>query len=670
MIFRFAPEIDLDIATLRVHTSWTADRFVPVDTSEWQMSRTVKLTVREPSSDGLSGLSSEARPRLFTAQMTWSTDKTDADGLTLLYTYNGSNLTPISLDEVASKLDEFEPGITFGPPVPPDIVGLPPLEHPWVPDELKAEIRQTMEDEAVASQGGALSTSDFETAASKRSLGDAGCGVGAVWSTMLLLALPLLLWQRRRCIYLLLSTCVIVIVAGPADARNIIGKVVFWDSSGVGNNVVGSRVPWCDSTLLNCSPTTTPNCCFRPVDTVKVDVWQDGVLLAETGTSQDGSFVLVFNGGDYTKDFHFFVTFERPSPAGAMKLTWENPPLATSTAVRSAAKIRLPSTPSSYTLPDLRMNAAQDTTSIGGAYASAWWSITLAQRAIALEGDTRYRRLFGEPTTEPDDLILVHVGSLSGHDCANSLIAAVLQNAREPAYLADMMGAIYRGRVVGCSAIAKSNGVMNVKVPAFPPTAMYFDFEGGGEAHGLARGLDRLVSYLAFRDPSTLQTLDLPFAACSTNNPHLQNSNDAYSSWNNASALWEWLDSSTVQSQFVDNSNLTLFQVMNALLYLKGIAGTGDGQGQEANYTTIGIICTNQSESCNPGHACAYSEPVAYQRRCVGPDPNGSNLEDLAATLDILATPGRGNLLTTAESSPCMLGRKDSYPFILGYVGN
>jgi len=669
MAFRFDQEFEPDFRTLRVSTSWTSDLHLPADTSEWQSSRTIKFTLSEPSANGFPGRLLEGRPKLLVVKMTWGR-WADADGLTLFYTLNGTRLTPISVDTVASRLDEFEPGITFGPPVPADIVGLPPLEHPWVPDELKAEIREQIEAEAFAAQSGALSASESETVPSEHVTEEANCGAGPLWSTTFLLAMPLLLRHRRRFSYFPFYVSVIATLASSAEARTIVGRVVFWDSSEIGSNVAGSQVPWCDSSLADCSPATSAVCCFRPMDKVTVELKQDGVLLATSGTAQNGIFVLTFNGGDYTKDFSLFVALERPSPAVAMKLTWQNPPLPTSSPVRFATKLQLPSTPPSYTLPDLRLNPAQDVTGLGGAYASAWWSVTLAQRAIELEGDTRYRRLFGEPTTDPDDLILVHVGSLNGHDCSKSLIAAEVPSARYSWYPAYSMGAIYRGRVVGCSTTTKSNGTMNVTVPSFPPTSLYFEFQGGGEAHGLARGLDYLVSHLAFRDPSTLQTLDPPFSVCAASSPHLQNSKDAFHAWNNASALWEWLDTSPVQTQFVDNSDLTLFQVMNALLALKNAPGAGDGQGQEASYATIGAVCNNNSETCSPGHACAYSDPVVFQRRCVGPDPNGSNIEDLATMLDLMAAPGRGNLLPTAESSPCMLGRKDNYPFNLGYVGN
>jgi hypothetical protein len=343
-------------------------------------------------------------------------------------------------------------------------------------------------------------------------------------------------------------------------------------------------------------------------------------------------------------------------------------------------KKTLPQNTPNYWLPDLRLNSGGDSTSINGNRATIWASISETQRGIAAEGDTRHRHLYGMPQNGPDDVILIDPsgGTGSGSDCPTSFIGVDPTYART-LHPAMYMATIYRGRVVGCNSTAYTNGVVVQKGPAFPPTprnsARLSSNPYTGEGIALGVGLDFAVSFLLARwrpADTTWQTIDsaLPCSLYLNSNMNF-NGNDCAYGVNNSRGLWEWIDTPTAgMSTIVDNSDLTFKDVMDGLVKLQSTGGTGDGQAGESSFTSTGVSCVT-NENCNPGEACAIqavpTSPIVY---CASGDPNGSNIEDLATAINALATPGRGSLMTSAQSVWCVTGPDTTYEFNGGFVDN
>jgi hypothetical protein len=122
----------------------------------------------------------------------------------------------------------------------------------------------------------------------------------------------------------------------------------------------------------------------------------------------------------------------------------------------------------------------------------------------------------------------------------------------------------------------------------------------------------------------------------------------------------------------VDNSDITLKDVMDGLVGLKNTVGTGDGQGGEASFTPTAQSCTllTGNEVCNTYEACTYQGSGTTTTFCASGDPNGSNIRDLATAIDALLIGGRGNLLTSMQSSACVGAADHTYPLDGGYLDN
>jgi hypothetical protein len=432
--------------------------------------------------------------------------------------------------------------------------------------------------------------------------------------------------------------------------------------------------------MQNCLAGST-DCCFRAMDGVTISVLQSGVTLASQVTNINGFYALAFSGDD-TKAYDFKVSFYRPSGSGypgALQEIQISPPKVLSV---DFAKVYLPQNTPNYWLQDLRLNPGGDTTSINGDRATYWAMVTETQRAIASEGDTRHRHLYGTSQTGPDDFVMIDPsgGTGVGLDCPSSLISV------DPAYsrinsAAVYMAGIYRGRVVGCNSTSFLGTAVPQKGPSFPPTPRNLGWlttnPYTGEGVALGVGLDHMIGLLLRRwQPAVATAASISSTLpCSSwqNSTSNQNGNDCAWGTNNARALWEWIDTPAIgMNSTVDNSDITLKDVMDGLVGLKNTVGTGDGQGGEASFTPTAQSCTllTGNEVCNTYEACTYQGSGTTTTFCASGDPNGSNIRDLATAIDALLIGGRGNLLTSMQSSACVGAADHTYPLDGGYLDN
>jgi len=576
-----------------------------------------------------------------------------------------NKLTEVGGDDLIKVMEARQPPPSLGPDISDEF----PLK---VPEEVQAMLREKEALGRLNISTNALSNAadDDDDPATVEHDGSAGCGGSSTSVSVLALIISLFCMRRGfRLQGTLILLVLVVTQTGIASARTVYGRVVFWDSRSnpAPSAPLGARVPACNTGLTNCTPDDA-GCCFPGIDSATISVNQQGVDLASFQLFPNGWYVLDFNGDD-NQYYNFKLQYERAGAPGALTLTLSIPPYETP-AVAVWGKIWLPSNTALYLMPDLRVNNATDTTSLQGGFASAWQSIAQAQRAVTNEGDTRHRRLFLAPSTDPDDPIVVAyaLNSAFGTDCTNSKINIPNSLARvfNPMIL---FGTIYRGRVVGCDSTVYDSGLVTGTNPAFPPTRQAAVYGvRGTESAGLARGLDYLVGLLAWYNPATTPELSMNvFADCGPTGLH-DNSNDCAGLVNNGRGLWEWIDSLSAQNQGVDNTDLTLKQIMDGLLYLKNTIGTSNGQGQEASFITRTTVCS-ANEDCAFGEACALQQSN-FTFKCAGGDPHGSNIHDLATALNGMGSINvtqRGNLLGSLESSKCVGPADSTYPFQGGY---
>lgn len=606
---------------------------------------------------------------LFVLQLLWGVGPLGPEGCQLFFESVERTMRPIRYQDALRQLDRFEPA-TVGPAYPAKFENLPPEVNPLLP-MVDREFARTQAQPAIQ-------TSPYQMQASTTpKQGDVvSCGAAQAHGPVVLFILTgFLMAMRRRKISF---STLLILVAGPvlahagkASARTVYGYVVFWDSrtEAAGSDAPGSRIPWCNTSQGSCAAIDA-GCCFRPLDTYTISVRNSGgPVLASAVANKSGFYLLNFSGDD-SREYVFTVHFERPSGAGPGALILSD--LAVPQTMSRMWKVTLPSATNYYWLPDLRLSHAFDTNSITGGIASAWQSVSDVQRGIEAEGESRHRRNFGAPTNGPDDTVVIDIGSgWTGSSCGwFSLIGVTPTNARG-VHPGVYMGQVYRSRVVGCHTTPYSNGVATVYGPAFPPAPILqtdaVSFTGEGVALGL--GLDYLTWILSRWSPD-LATLPDPNIgssySCIINEIGNSHSNDAAYFKNNARALWEWIDSSTAQTFGVDNSDITLAQLMTGLKELQNTPGTADGQSGEAFFTPTTTQCTS-NHSCSPGDACVLQSGL--QKYCAGGDPHGSNVRDLAEAVDRLGVPARGNLLTSMSSSyPCMGGPDNGWRFDGGYT--
>jgi|GEM_PF-3007025 len=611
----------------------------------------------------------------------------DSDGILcgayLLFIQERGELIPISYNDAVKQLDVLDPP-TPGPPHADDLSTLSPLENPALPEEDRAYARQ-MQDGQTVILTGALTAAENTSGNDDRAESDVGCSAGADGALVgsgIVFLFALAMRKRFRVGALLMGFIAIAANesrAAHATTRTVYGYVVYWDSRGIGSNAVGSRISSCDMSpgMQNCVAGSA-NCCFRAMDGITITVVQNTIDLASQVTNSSGFYALTFNGND-ALDYHVRISYYRPSGssyAGALQEVQLSPPLVLSNTTKV---VYPPSTPN-YWAPDFRINSGGDTTSPNGDRATIWATVTETQRAIASEGDTRYRHLYGASQTGPDDFVTIDPsgGTGSGSDCPTSLISLLPSNSRI-LFPATYMATIYRGRVVGCSSVGYSNLVVTQRGPAFPPSARSSALTSSnsytGEGIALGSGLDYLSAWLLRRwRPADTAALTMASAVDCTiysNSPLNQKGNSGAWGINNARGLWEWLDTPVVGTMpGVDNSDITLTQLMDGLVKLQSTAGTLDGQAGEASFTPTATQCTT-NEQCSAGDACAYQQTSGTTVFCASGDPNGSNIEDVANALNALSTPGRGSLLTTLTSTDCMQGGADNvFAFDQGYVDN
>ncbi len=650
---RFAADLAVSPDSLEVSSSTTTASGTRMRQDEWRSSRL--LTFEVPDDTTIS---------LFVLQLLWGEGPFGREGTQLFFERRADELYPIDYLDAIGRLHALEPLPPLAPSYPAEFTSLSPLDNPLLL-EADREYARAQLDSNRNSKAGAL-------LGSPPAPDDGGCAGGPFGASALMCILFLAKMLPRVRLRLLLPLLTLgfggaAIPSGQVKARTIYGFVVFWDARvAPGSDALGSVLPWCDITDGDCMA-IDPDCCFRGLDSYTISIRQTGgPILATTVATSSGFYVLTFNGND-SLDYYLTVRFERPTGVGPGALNLNN--LSVPKVQDASQKLTLPMSSSDYWVPDFRLNAAFNTTSITGGFASAWQSVSEVQRGISHEGDTRYRRYFGAPATGPDDVVVIDIGSgWNGASCGWLSMIGLTSVRMRQADPGVYMGQIYRSRVVGCNPTAYFNGVTTVQGPAFPPAPiLQTDNTYTGEGIALGIGIDWAVWMRARWDPAlaTQQALDLfGHYGCVPNFPGNENGNDAAYFDNNGRAVWEWLDKSTVQNSGVDNSEITLKQLMDGLLHLKNTPGTLDGQGGEASFTPTPSNCTT-NHSCVPGEVCAVQiGPTTF---CAGGDPNGSNIRDLATALNDLATPGRGNLLTSAGASSCMGGPDNSFRFEGGY---
>jgi len=487
-----------------------------------------------------------------------------------------------------------------------------------------------------------------------------------------LVALPLLIIVgRRRATATCSSALALVIVAGSgsaADAKTVYGYIAFWDTRDAMSNSTGSKLPTCNSADTTCGPADGLGCCFRPIPNATVLIENAGMSPVAVEANENGFFIITGFQGNDNFSYSIKVVYDRIQDPVEMRLLTST---SGSPVTDTVFKHTLPD--STTYLPRLNVNAASDTTSTDGNIASAWTSVTDAQWGITWEGDSRFRRNFGEPSNDPDDPIYIIYSSKLGYDCTNSRLW-VPGSASRGLLPPGLMGGLYQGRVVDCAS--GSHDIWNLA--DFPPNPMIEHTAAD------ASGSESTRHHLAYRDvtmflsrwnPGNTAIGNMKTAlgyACSSDG--LANSNDAAWVRNNALAIWEFIDSDTSGSDggFSDDVDVRMKEVMDSLYGLSQWPGNpGDNASSvEAIFTPDSppISCSD-NQDCANGEACI--KPAVSGATCFHGDPHGSNIYDLVVHMILLDWTynwtGGGDFLSTLKSSACIGSVENSHPFTGGF---
>jgi hypothetical protein len=544
---------------------------------------------------------------------------------------------------------------------------LPPWDNPELSENLRREAAITAGSSQVVKRTGAMSLGENEA-------GGGGCsssGDSAGWKTLLPLILFIwVVWIIRRRNSMpttratgILAACIISTVATSAasETRTVYGYLSFWDTRSDRSNANGCRRPICDTGITDCDPGDGWDCCFSAIPNVQValvravDFAQVDVELT-MGTS--GLFMLTDTNWQ-NMDYYLVVAFARDGYPASFRITdADNVPEYFAFVV--GGPIQLSGT---YTYVGNRsVNVAGDTTSFVGDVATAWTNAYDTFIALEGEGETRHRKNYG--SANDYDEIAVRLYNITGGPSHShcSLAKVDLDDADTRTFsITHELGHQYHGRVVGC----------NGNAPLFP--AYYPNLAwrwGGAEGTSIPEGLAQFVALLSRWDPNTADTGDIlaDWEPCATDlhDPayyyKYDNNNDCSSMRNSYLGLWEFIDTSTADTDvYADYFDLTLTTVMDSLLTLKNTNGY-QGQNRTANeqyFVSEGVPCVGAID-CNPGEVCDNGD-------CKSGDPHGGNIRDWTYHLAINLGASDTEAWQTLQSSQCVGTGDNSFPFRGGY---
>lgn len=530
-----------------------------------------------------------------------------------------------------------------------------------------------------------------------------GCAVGGQGFALVaaLLGAGMLIIRRRRAALL----CSIAFMSlsptqSRAETRCASGYLGFWDvrwpiEGILRTNVVTTPTGWrqkvCNPTKTTYTPNNVSNgcdqndndCCYSAIPYVKLKLIRSNFIPgqevpnAASDVNSTGAWAACDLDWHSNYTYTLRVTFDSPdSPIlnGLLRLAGQ--------ATYSTWSVDIPLGPFLLPYPQVMqmwksVNTAGDSTSMAGDLASAWKTLNETYSILNQNSESRHHRVLGSPNSYDDIVVSVWDGANEDSFCSTSVIT--LDDAMTRSFRpARMLGSIYMGRVVGCSA-------SQPEIPAFPKSNSHINewAYDAGEGAALLAGFPHFISFVWAFDPNTALLADIrsQFNNCDPNHRNaqtlqdfLQNSNDLGSPTNNALALWDLVDTSTDEpiGPTYDESDLTVKHLADALWSwsqtncFQGQCGAGVNRtNAEQTFTVLATQCIvlggpTYTESCGQGQICGRVD-----NRCLSGEVHGANLRDWVYYLP------NGNTSSaywhTIEASRCILGTDNTWTFNGGY---
>lgn len=546
-----------------------------------------------------------------------------------------------------------------------------PWEDSDIPPEDQAWARQQVfgEDAAVEHREGALTAVSAQSGATNEDTASQGCDAGPVTAATII-SFPLLLVFRRRRGSATLGAILLTSFVGTSyesHATVVSGYASFWDSRG-GSNVTGTRL-YCDTTVLTCTVNST-NCCLRGIPGLTVTIakksFPTSVPVLTVEANLNGYFVFP----DYTYPagtYELYVTYTRSNAPTYQVLTTSS---SGTTPFLSYIEQSTPQpTGASDPLGALSVNALGETGSQEGNIAAAWHAVTYSFIYMEVDTETRQRKVLGSANTY-DQIIFRYLEDPALSPCPST--ATFTPGQSRTTIMHEKAGLILIDRVVGCT-----NDYWGNAVTAWPSVFWASQSSGGSTAESAALnyGIRRLIALMSRFSPSTATVANVKagFPISCVDESGYANSNSAAWYANNALALWELLDTSTLDNDegVSDNVDTRLDVIMTALsdsYNNHGSSGTNHTFEEFYGITYDTNLCST-NESCTVGGAaCLADVGKCFKKRATtAANPHGGNIGDLIYRLP----GGIGNSVNTVKSSMCIHGDPDdSYPFQGSYRDN